>query len=194
MRPISRGVNSPSRPASRPLACRALPMQTFMHSPQRTHWPRKSGSASAPGGRTRYGSGWRACGRAGRASGARAPAASEASTVRRPRLIGGAAGAALARAKWMRSRGHFCTQSRQSTHSAGSMRRSWSMAPVRQMVRHNRQVPQSSSPPTSRTSGRRLPRASRPPSGQRVRQKKRLRTRLRPSTASSRTSEGTDRA
>ena len=47
------GQVCPTGPASRKAGCRALAMQTFMHSPQRTQRSRNSPSATAPGGRIR---------------------------------------------------------------------------------------------------------------------------------------------
>ncbi len=47
----SSGVQIPSRPVSRRAGCSALVGQTFIHSAQRVHADRNSGSGSAPGGR-----------------------------------------------------------------------------------------------------------------------------------------------
>ena len=86
MRGTSVGVHKPSSPACSSVGCSALLGHTFMHSPQRMQRERKSGSSSAPGGRSSRS--WRLLPRPvlARISGtAAAPAASPVRVLRRPR-------------------------------------------------------------------------------------------------------------
>ncbi len=54
MRGTTRGVQSPSRPASPSAGCRQPVGQILMHRPQAVQRLRNSRSASEPGGRTRF--------------------------------------------------------------------------------------------------------------------------------------------